>query len=514
MVLLQNRPKFQLALANLPTLQLFAAPPSEVLGLVQSILEEFYTDGIDQVVSAQLDDKGDIVGEFVDRVGARQVKRYTYRIQDSEVAFKLLNPSEVQNFASTPLSTSGLESFKPLFGKGSKAGQKKSCRKGTPCGGTCISASKVCRKAPGSASKAKIQEAKKKLGGAIATTPKKEKTDELPPLGTSERAVAIDEKYSKSNPTDADAQNWLKERIENDYEPSEENILAEALSIATLVDPFDVTDSVSRKYAASVKDRASFAEAAYSYEQMRGKANGARGKGDDETDPKYWEELLWTDADEDKLKSAKRRQTTGKTEASRKAATKEFEFLTTFKKSVPLDAKDYAAEAAKKFKAPKATRISQLETLFDERIKSTAAQLKKQSKEIKNGNPKAIDKATQALKTRLKINFETVSPYAGMSDSQKLESILRKGFQESSRNELNDLDAAKFYLRRSAGFEVSVKQAWDLKKRPTPADIKKEYRRLSLKLHPDAGGTAQSFRELTDDYERLLNDSERRRDRG
>lgn len=164
MVLLQNRLNFQLALANLPTLQLFAAPPPEVLGLVQSILEEFYTDGIDRVVSAQLDSKGDIVGEFIDRVGARQVKRYTYRIQDSEVAFKLLNPSEVQNF--------GLESFKPLFGKGSKAGQKKSCRKGTPCGGTCISASKMCRKAPGSASKAKIQEAKQKLGGAIASPSK------------------------------------------------------------------------------------------------------------------------------------------------------------------------------------------------------------------------------------------------------------------------------------------------------------------------------------------------------
>jgi hypothetical protein len=151
-----------MALAALPLMSLYASPAPEVLSLVQDILEEFYTDGIDQVVSAQLNDAGDITGEFIDQVGARQVKRYRYLIQDDNVAFKLLNPNEVEQFG-------GLEQFKPLFGPGSRAGRKKNCTKGTPCGDTCIGAQKTCKKKPGSATKAKIDQAK----SALAVVPKK-----------------------------------------------------------------------------------------------------------------------------------------------------------------------------------------------------------------------------------------------------------------------------------------------------------------------------------------------------
>jgi hypothetical protein len=161
--------KFGMALAALPLMEVecFAAlaprvpgtessvpgHSTEVLSLVQDILEEFYTDGIDQIVSAQLNEAGDIEGEFIDQVGARQVKRYKYLIQDDNVAFKLLNPNEVEQFSV----------FAPLFGPGSRAGRKKNCRKGTPCGDTCIGAQKTCKKKPGSAVKVKIAEVKKGL---------------------------------------------------------------------------------------------------------------------------------------------------------------------------------------------------------------------------------------------------------------------------------------------------------------------------------------------------------------
>jgi hypothetical protein len=164
MLLLKSKLNFSLALANLPTLYLYAVAPPQVLDLIKSILEEFYTDGIDQVLSAKLDSGGNIVGEFSDRVGVRQVKRYVYQITDSEVTYKLLNPSEVSSFA--------FESYKPLFGKGSGAGKKKHCRISTPCGDSCIAAGKVCRKKPGSAVKAKIAEAKKGLGGKSKSAPK------------------------------------------------------------------------------------------------------------------------------------------------------------------------------------------------------------------------------------------------------------------------------------------------------------------------------------------------------
>jgi hypothetical protein len=181
MVLLKSRLSFSLALAKLPTLHLYAAAPPDVLAQVKSILEEFYTDGIDQVLSAELDRSGNIVGEFSDRVGARQVKRYQYQITDDEVTYKLLNPNEVSSFAMVAQrtcaqrlalsevemsrSSRSIESFKPLFGVGARAGKKKNCAKSTPCGDSCIAVGKVCRKKPGSAVKAKIAEAKTAIGG-------------------------------------------------------------------------------------------------------------------------------------------------------------------------------------------------------------------------------------------------------------------------------------------------------------------------------------------------------------
>jgi hypothetical protein len=148
--------RFVAAIAQLPPLFLCAAPTAapEVLQLVKEVLEEFYTDGIDSVDSASLD--GDaIVGEFSDRVGVRQVKRYRYRITTAEVSYLAINPQQIQQFSALD--------FALEFAK------QRNCKKGTPCGGSCIAANKKCKQTPAPATQAKIQKAAAALGATQST---------------------------------------------------------------------------------------------------------------------------------------------------------------------------------------------------------------------------------------------------------------------------------------------------------------------------------------------------------
>ncbi|HEY9824921.1 MAG TPA: hypothetical protein V6D19_05700, partial [Stenomitos sp.] len=54
-----TRLRFAQAIASLPPLFLAASAPPEALQLIKEVLEEFYTDGIDRVVSASLNADGD-----------------------------------------------------------------------------------------------------------------------------------------------------------------------------------------------------------------------------------------------------------------------------------------------------------------------------------------------------------------------------------------------------------------------------------------------------------------------
>lgn len=157
--------RFVGVIASLPTLFVAPSTPPEALALVQEILEEYYFDGIDNIVSAELSQDGDIVGEFTDRVGARELKRYQYRIGDDVVEYTLLNPKDTAKFSAIYKN--------PMFGPGSRKGKKKTCTKGTPCGDSCQQAGRKCSKKPGSAVKAKIAEAKEKLSAKPAKTGRK-----------------------------------------------------------------------------------------------------------------------------------------------------------------------------------------------------------------------------------------------------------------------------------------------------------------------------------------------------
>lgn len=148
-----NRQKFLMAVASVP--HLFAAPSSEIAAAVKKILEEYYFDGIDQILSADLDENGDIVGEFLDQVGARQIKKFRYKISEKEVSYGLSNPDEVDKFAVQAFSIFQFA---------------KNCKKSIPCGNSCISKNKKCRKTPAPAVAAAVTATKAAIAAKSPAT--------------------------------------------------------------------------------------------------------------------------------------------------------------------------------------------------------------------------------------------------------------------------------------------------------------------------------------------------------
>lgn len=168
---LKSQRQFVSAIAGLPQLYLAAAIPDDIAALVKEILEEFYVDGVDKIVSAELDEAGNVVGEFTDRVGLRDVKRFGYKISLEEVSYWLLNAAEVGEFS--------LAVYAP---KKTAPAKKKNCKKGIACGLSCISATKICKKSPTAATKAKITKAKAAIAAATpAATPAKPKAPAATP---------------------------------------------------------------------------------------------------------------------------------------------------------------------------------------------------------------------------------------------------------------------------------------------------------------------------------------------
>merc|ERR1719163_2279304 len=65
------------------------------------------------------------------------------------------------------------------------------------------------------------------------------------------------------------------------------------------------------------------------------------------------------------------------------------------------------------------------------------------------------------------------------------------------RGPKKDVDTTKFY------------KLLEVEKNATDAEIKKAYRKLAIKHHPDKGGDPEKFKEITRAYE-VLSDSEKR----
>lgn len=175
-MLTASRATFATAIAQMPTLFYFATPAPELVAQIKEILEEFYFDGIEQIVSVELTETGDIVGEFTDRIGLRQVKRFQYKISEKEVVYRLVNSDAVERFS--------IEVYAPKKGGAGTGVKKKNCKKSIPCGNSCISAKKTCKKAPPAATQAKIKAAKAAVAAASpapATAPAPAASPAAPP---------------------------------------------------------------------------------------------------------------------------------------------------------------------------------------------------------------------------------------------------------------------------------------------------------------------------------------------
>jgi len=132
---------------------------SEDLLDLKKLLESNYRDGITSIPKAFIDQKGSISGIFEDRINANLTKRYDFEISSNEISYKLQNPDEVSN---TDFSEVDLIEF-------STGSKQKNCTRGTKCGGSCISASKACRKSmdPG---QRKLHEALLRRIGTVETS--------------------------------------------------------------------------------------------------------------------------------------------------------------------------------------------------------------------------------------------------------------------------------------------------------------------------------------------------------
>jgi hypothetical protein len=121
--------------------ELLGSIPSSEYPAILSIVNSHYTDGIDRLDNARLNDDGSLICVGID--GNKQVAA---KITDTKISIRLLNASA--EFA-TPKNNGSLK--------------KKTCKTGLSCGGTCISKSKVCARALSIEQQKQFKELKKRL---------------------------------------------------------------------------------------------------------------------------------------------------------------------------------------------------------------------------------------------------------------------------------------------------------------------------------------------------------------
>jgi hypothetical protein len=136
------------------------------------IIDESYTDGLDGISSARLNDDGTILAIGMD--GAKQIGA---KISDTEIKIRILNPEPIDtnsaNFSDSNIYEQlgmrlvqlALEEVEFAAPKAKNNGslKKKTCKTGLSCGGTCISKSKICKRALSIDQQKEFKELKKRL---------------------------------------------------------------------------------------------------------------------------------------------------------------------------------------------------------------------------------------------------------------------------------------------------------------------------------------------------------------
>lgn len=139
---------------------------------LKSVIEESYTDGIDAIISAELDEDGDITGVFRDGK-----KRLKFTITDGGISYSFLNPEVIKDdsFDWDPYSLwedvrINSDELATYFEMGiRRLDAEKKCVKGMACGNSCVRKTKAngepaeCRKPLSQEAKKKAKAVKEKL---------------------------------------------------------------------------------------------------------------------------------------------------------------------------------------------------------------------------------------------------------------------------------------------------------------------------------------------------------------
>ena len=325
-----------------------------------------------------------------------------------------------------------------------------------------------------------------KKGGELARVAK-----EAPKEKTSSKQQQIDEKYASDNPTDADADNWLKEAVDEysrpDKKKAESSALEEMKKTYGVHESFFAEGSPEYDLAKRVKDKDSFADAVLASD----KRTTDYRESETGTQDYDWKSFsMWDGSQENKLKGAERRIKSGKTEASRAKAQKEYDKLKTQKEE---DQKSSQAAAdrqnAKRSKTPE-QRKAEIAAAVDKKSGEIYAEREALHERVKKGNKKAIEEASREVV----FGLDTFDPLSvgGSKDYMDRAKKLYKGAIRAHLQEVH---------RKGGGDAKALGLG---KGKPELKDLRSAYRKAAMAAHPDRGGTREKFEQVRSAYERMM----------
>jgi len=469
---------------------------TEDLAQVVDILNTQYIDGVDQLIVAKLNEDGDIIGRF-----RAEGDVYNFKITDEYILSGLYIPKDAEPDESD-LSDFFLGEEDAYLADGLRQDDlefrldKKNCKKGRPCGGSCISAAKKCRTGMPKETKEKVKRAKALAGGtsaeapepggalatrggALATKPKDPEGEKSRASSGKRREAEIDSKYASSNPSDTDIDGWTKEMAEERFRPTQERVTDQTIrdlrvkkGMTSQDDPAEV------KLQDKIKDRDSYANSVYEIEKIQNRRrNRMAGGGDAQASPDWWMKAMWTGEQEAAYSKAKKTAESPKaSDKAKEAARKKVAKLEKDKADYRVLAEKRAAEFKEKNNKPKAERIKELQKEYDDQFGKTKQSMEERHAKIVKGDRRALEDASYEIARGL--------------DTYVLEG---KSARDRSRNAIRE------HLK-TVNKETKV---FDLPANFTAQDLKKAYRAAAFKAHPDQGGNADKFREINEAYEAL-----------
>lgn len=323
-------------------------------------------------------------------------------------------------------------------------------------------------------------------GGELARVTKESPQDK----GQTKRQK-IDEKYASDNPTDADADNWLKEAVAEYARPDKKKADADALEEMKkqygVHESFFVEGSPEHDRAKSVKDKDSLGNAVLANEKQNSKSREERFGTENYT----WESFSgWDGSRENSLKSAEKRIKSGKTEASRAKAQKEYDKLKAQKEEDRQSSEAAAERQNAKRSKPLEQRKAEVMAAVDKRSAEVFAEKEALNEQVKRGNKRAIEEASRKVVFGLD-TFDPMAVGGPKNYRANAQSINREAIRSHLQNvhQKGGGDAKALGLGRG---------------KPELRELRMAYRKAAMAAHPDRGGSREQFEQVRSAYERMM----------